>query len=700
METLRQRLARGPLDPEEFLRFARNLAALAWEEHAQNLLFAPLSPEHILWDGARIEIQAEPQPSERAGEDSRKNDQEEALALRENIRELGTLLFWAGTGETPRDPGPLPSHLREELPLFWDGVLSNCLHPNPMERFAHAGDLLRALPPAPMPSPPSPEDSEAPQSRTAACLLGALLLLFLGAYLLGFEIHDHGRSYDDLVQRGRGEAVLNFLRSGDRSMLPGKDPEDFSRGDRLYGPFAATLSVWAGKRIAPWVGNPDIELHLPFHTGLSLFGVLLVLCCYLLGLRLLKDPGAALATALLFLALPRVFGQLTSNPSDLPAAALMALSAVMLFRWFDRPNLARTLGLALALGALGATRMQNGGLMAVLCLAPILLRFFRGPESSPLPLRNLLLLPLLSYAFLVLFWPDFWSAPLTGPFEVLRDFFHHKSRYSQGTLFFGTLRTQAPLYPMVLLFLTTPVTILALSLLGLLRKKPNLLQVFLILWVLLSLGKHLTGIANHGGIRHFLDAFVPIALFAGMGLQRGLKLLGIHRWRKTAALGSALLLLALSISTHPFESSYYNLWIGGTPGAVSRFDLDSNGSSFLILMKGLRPKLRSGDILLIPGSKDLVTQVPLPPNCPVFPLRPGQRALVEKAIQAGLFQGRRCILLFHQGILWGKLDSLIRTKRLQPILQTGPKGLPLSMALLLPDPRDLLEVLDRLESPK
>ena len=679
------------MDPEEFLLFARALADLAWEQHAQDLPFGPFTPDELCWDGSHIK----PNPTtleredQRAEENSRIPEEGEDLSLREDIHHLGKLLYWAGTGEFPHENPALPSSLREDLPSFWDGILSNCLHENPLERFAHAGDLLGAI--------PQVERSKPKPNRKPSLLIPLITLTLLAAYLLGFEIHGHGRTYDDLVQRGRGESMLQFFSTWDPSTLPSKDVEDFSRGDRLYGPFASTLAVWAGRHLAPWIGDPKTELHLSFHTGLTLFGLLLVLCGYLLALRVCKSPLSALASTLLLLALPRVFGQLTSNPSDLPAAALMALSAVMMFRWFDRPNLGRTLFFALALAALGATRMQNGGLMALLCLPTILVRYIQGRKKSPLPLAQILLLPLLAWVFFVFFWPDFWSHPFTGPIEVLHDFFRHQSRYTQGSLFFGEIQSKAPTYPIVLLALSTPLSIFALFLLGLFHKRPTLPQLFLGLWLLLSIGKHLTGIANHGGIRHFLDAFIPLAIFAGLGLQRALNLLGIFSWRRSATLGLPLLFLGLGLLTHPFESSYYNLLTGGTPGAAGRFDLDSNGSSFLALMKGLRPQLREGDFLLIPGSKDLVVQVPLPKNCPVFPLRPDQGALVASAIQAGVFKNRRCILLFHQGILWGRLDGLIRQKRLKVLLQTGPKGLPLSMALEVQDPTDLLQVLKQLK---
>ncbi len=698
METLRKRLERGLLDPEDLHKLAKALANLAWEQHSQDLPFGPFTPDEILWDGSQVRLQAHSVPrhagendeDQKAEEDNRKSGKGEGWTHREDIRWIGALLFWAGTTESHEDTTLLPTQLREDLPPFWDGIISNCLHENPLERFAHAGDLLHALQAHNSPAPTPP--------KKPTLLIPLLLFALLATYLLGFEIHDHGRTYDDLVQRGRGEAMLDFFSTWNPKDLPSKDPNDFTHGDRLYGPFAATLSVWIGQFISPWIGDPTQELHLPFHAGLTLFGLLWVLCCYFLALRVFKRSLPALTSTLLLLALPRVFGQLTSNPSDLPAASLMALSAVMMFRWFDKPSLGRTIFFAIALAALGATRMQNGGLMAAICLPPIFLRFFRGRNRNLLPLKQIVLLPLFAWAFFILFWPDFWFSPLTEPIQVLRDFFHHKSRYTQGSLYFGTIQTQAWTYPLVLITISTPLSILALFLLGLLRKTFSPIQLFLGLWLLLSIGKHFTGIANHGGIRHFLDAYVPLALFAGMGLHRAMDLLGMIRWRAASMLGTSILLLSISLLTHPFESSYYNLFVGGIPGAVGRFDLDSNGSSFLVLMKGLRPQLKNGDFLFIPGSMDLVVQVPLPKDCPVLALRPNQAPLLKEAIKAGTFKNRRCILLFHQGVLWGSLDELIHEKKLKILFQTGPKGLPLSMALLVPDPKNLLKVLEKLKT--
>jgi hypothetical protein len=127
------------------------------------------------------------------------------------------------------------------------------------------------------------------------------------------------------------------------------------------------------------------------------------------------------------------------------------------------------------------------------------------------------------------------------------------------------------------------------------RRRP--LDLFLLLWVGVLLARLLVpGAANFDAVRHFLEIFPPLAALAG-------SVFGWYRWRPrplsggvlagasgagggdagrsaggdaggTRALVATLLavlpgLLAIA-HLHPFEDAYWNLLIGGLPGAHAR----------------------------------------------------------------------------------------------------------------------------------
>ncbi len=407
--------------------------------------------------------------------------------------------------------------------------------------------------------PQPKEEQSAPPSLPRAPLLAAFLLA-LAAFLLFVDLGGHGRSLDDSVQRKRGEGMLAYLLEGDRAALPSEDASDLSRGDRLYGPFSATISSYIGRSLGPLLAPEHASLDFGFQVGLILFFLLFLWAAMLLGARAIGDALGAFLTGLLLLAQPRILGLACVNPSDVPAAAGMAWAVLLLLRWVERPSFLRATLLAAALAATAATRAQSGALLLVVVLGFLIARRLTRSSSDtpPLPRAQILAAPFLSYGLWVLFWPDFWNAPFAGPWSVLQGFLQHGDRYTQATLWFGKLVDGPGLYPLLMLAITTPISILLLSGLGLgvalrrLRSQRAWLGIGLGLWFLLSVGKHMSGVANHGGIRHFVDAYVPLSIAGAAGLlwlARTLagRLQGAARARGAAAFAvlPALLLVSL-----------------------------------------------------------------------------------------------------------------------------------------------------------
>ncbi|GEM_PF-3536458 len=725
------------MEAEALHRLAAELVALLAERHARGLVEGNLGADRILWNGLdTIRFHEEPGPPRGRAEtlpedpglvkDPAADGPEEAQdrdrrgsgepldlppesggasppsTTRVEVWQFGLLLYRAALGKHPLRPGgdlspspPRPSDLppistlREDLGREWDGFLANCLHDRPEERLVDGLDLQRAYLADVAPSRQRPEASKSEGNRMPGripALFGypGIALLFL-LFLLLFELPLHGRSQDDLVQRRRGEQVLKFLETLDRSHLPAGDPMDLSKGDRYYGPLAVTLALALGPVLAPLAGDPSKAPYLDFHAGLCPWTAFLLLGLMFLGRRLLGNHGGGLLAALAFCSFPRLWEFFTVNPGDLPAAALGVWTILSLARWFERPSLSRLAVAALFLGGTAAVRPPDAGILAVALLLTVLLeaRHRKRTGTPPLPLLQVLAAPFLCWGAWVLLWPGFWSSPILAPLEVVLGYLTERGPYvTQSTLWFGELVDSPRGFVWVQLLFSTPLPILFLLLLGLSASSrlPSPFRWGLLLWFLLTTGKHLTGMANHGGVRHFLSAFVPLSILAALGLERLCRGLPRPRLRGPLAVAVGLVLAFWARSTHPFEGSYYNAFLGGTEGAAGRFDLDQDGSATLPLIKDLLPELTENDALFVVGGSDLVTQLTLPRGVPVVEILPDRLELLrDRKLRSGL-RNRRLILLFVQDRHWGRLDPFFARGELREILRVGPSGLPLGLA--------------------
>lgn len=125
-------------------------------------------------------------------------------------------------------------------------------------------------------------------------------------------------------------------------------------------------------------------------------------------------------------------------------------------------------------------------------------------------------------------------------------------------------------YPLVMLVVTVPVGILGLSLWGGRELTQNPVTVLLLLSVVTQTIPFLPrGSPKYDGVRLFLPVFPLVACFAGLGAER--LYLRLKEARPRLALPCVALLVASQsfgiLTTHPFELGYYNLLVGGMPGA-------------------------------------------------------------------------------------------------------------------------------------
>jgi hypothetical protein len=316
--------------------------------------------------------------------------------------------------------------------------------------------------------------------------------------------------------------------------------------------------------------------------------------------RLIAGPRAG-AFATLSLAVCGVWYVTMFNlTKDVPFAAAMICATYFVLRTTRGLPKPRARDLAAFGILLGAACGQRALGLLVVAYVPIAIALAMPQRAAPaMALRFcgralLLFLPAfaLGYVIMIAAWP--WAAlsPL-NPIRGLLAFSHFD--YPIRTLLFGQtyLMGEVPrIYEPVYLAIKLPLILLLGAALALgasslefaqgdaqarrRARESALIAATAILPVLLH-------IAGHGpafsGMRHFIFVVPPLAVMAGIGLDRAIRALETnHRAFAAVALTSIAASFVWNASVlvrlHPYEYLYFNRIVGGLAGANQRFDTD------------------------------------------------------------------------------------------------------------------------------
>jgi len=439
----------------------------------------------------------------------------------------------------------------------------------------------------------------------------AVVLLVAAAVVAFLTFEDYGVTWDEQVQNDYGKMVLNYYLTGfqDRSALTFFDLWLYGG---LFDSVAAALNKFSQ------LGEYETR-----HLLNAITGLVGVIGCWKLARQYGGDRGAFWAMTLLLL-IPTWYGDMFNNPKDVPFAACFVWSLYYLaaaIPTLPRPPFSLCLRLGLAIGLCLGVRV--GGLLLFVYMAILGVSFlwlaFRAHRDLGTSVRQLrdgvvhFALPtlLIAYPVMLLFWPWAQSAPFSHPFEALRRFSELPQQIE--VLFNGHVYTSDHLpwyYLPETLAIRLPELVLAalagglaLALLrlrqggwrlerdGILRAE---LLVLAIAWPLAYV--ILTHAHMFDGMRHFIFLLPPIAVVAGISLDRMMQYAA--RW------GHALLALYvatglflsyqvwLMASLHPDQYVYYNELVGGVDDAAGRFEMDYWGNSLAEAVHALESELR------------------------------------------------------------------------------------------------------------
>ena len=348
---------------------------------------------------------------------------------------------------------------------------------------------------------------------------------------------------------------------------------------------------------------------------------------------------AGSTTAALFLLMPRLFAHAHYAHYDMPMTCLWLLAQVAFINSLRSPGWVVPFGITLGLGA--GTKFT--GCFAV--VAPMAWLIWAGGRAAMRRLRHTSEgepptprsgvralawgLPIAAIT-IVAIQPPWWLDPIRGVERYFRSNLTRAQTIPIPTFYLG----QA--YPfslpwhntLVLTGVTTPVAVQVLALLGLAScwarrgRDPSAL-VWPLSWAVLMIVRASPSAPGHDVVRLFMPSIASLAVLAGYGVA------WLSDWLRPRRLGwVAPLLAVLAVSeslagiarTYPYTDSYYNVAIGGLPGAERRgFETD------LLL----RDDCRTGVPRLGPArGRSSSARAPLrsPPGHPPTPARVGRPA--------------------------------------------------------------------------
>lgn len=579
----------------------------------------------------------------------------------------------------------------------------------------------------------APNPSELGRALPKLIPFGFILVL----WVFGFSsLHLYNVTWDDaLGDLFFGERYLSYFLSFDEVYLDFRGdpyPEDrrpdlgaspFRSRPWEYYPFANLLGAATSTTLFGLLGWTDP--FDGFHAVNLLFAALLVWMGFAFAKRHFGLVTATLSIGFLF-GSPRIVAHMMANVKDFSVLVMFSCTAWVFFRAYEQGS---TRGLALVGLVLGLALATKANALFFPLIPAFMLAGawlgkglsgtkLSGTKGSPgawsgdfppawkgreLQLTATLLgaglcSPLVTLAV----WPYLWADPIGGLGRQLGFVLSRK----------GSTDALSVAPPFEALLLTTPPLFLLAAAAGMGLSLAHIFRpsrwtrplIFLWAWVFAVASRFLFPSAvNYDGVRHFLEIFPPLAVFAGFFVARLLvRITAELSSPRRAQIQAVLVLLVLLpgawqvLRTHPFQLAYWNSWVGGYAGAYAAGKPQASdywGLSYRDGLRWLNEFAEPDAYLAVPVVEHAVRLVAperlradltlLPLTTPYAPKIPPERLAktYELAAQAPVY------VMFVERRDWMNVLMADCLRRLEPMVEWQLEGAPiLSIYRLTPPP--------------
>jgi hypothetical protein len=430
-------------------------------------------------------------------------------------------------------------------------------------------------------------------------LIEKTIFLLLAVNIIAglFILRDYGLSWDEPLFYDYGNA-LGYAYSP-REWLSGHFDVDNSYGasgddHKTRGPSYLLLA----REPVYFIESTGIDMASAWHLVNFLFFQVGVYFLYRLSTRWMKPYAGTLAAAL-FAWQPMLWGHAFINPKDPPFLTFFLATICLGFEMVDklteneRPRISIVILPAILLGLTTSIRVL-GPLAGVLVFIYFAFLFFTKKDRKGYhPWLAILAYGAIALVTMFITWPYLWESPLPRFLEVFRLMSDNPTNLS--VLFNGEVYRAGQLPRRYLPFLlgttlTEPVWIL--FIVGVVtgywkllrdqssKRASNLMTASLTLswFVILVLYVLIRNPAMYDGIRHFLFIVPPVFIFAGFTFEFLFDLLSKRMTTSWLYAGIVVLILLPGVlailQLHPYEYTYYNLFVGGTSNAFRKFETD------------------------------------------------------------------------------------------------------------------------------
>ena len=417
-------------------------------------------------------------------------------------------------------------------------------------------------------------------------------LIFLGTFLIvAATAMDYGVTWDeppyfyasDLHVRWLDDLVKNLAHGQMQRSLSDENIKaawHWNPYNVPHPPFSRIISGLTRTFAASW-----LDKFAAYRLGPALFFAVLTAVMYL-WMSEFFGRATGIFSALALIATPNLFGFAHIAVTDMPLASMWFLTTYCF--WKGLKSWGWSIGTGLVWGLALATKFP-----ALLIPIPLLLWAHLFDRKSYA--NNVFAMFFVSPLVMIAIQPYLWHQPavriLEFLFEGLSRAYRPETNYT--VFFFGNsyITNQLPwYYPVLVIGVTTPESILALALFGVacisyLREQRPVIMLLLLNAVFIPVMGLLPGAVLHDGVRQLLSALPFLAALAGVGFYVLVAWSAQAAQRLKASKGvanvkskiiGALFLLALFSPAlelylcHPFQLSYYNRLVGGIRGAYER----------------------------------------------------------------------------------------------------------------------------------